>query len=137
MLWWGLIACCGVCYCDIYFHDVQTLKDHDCLDQWAREASDDTATPPARNSPTYESGGDNDSSPEEEPPTEGRGDLLSCGDVEPNPGPEPPSTCPPIIRYKAPPPHTLGRGTLLTCGDVEENPGPKGGKAEPERPGMV
>ena len=40
-----------------------------------------------------------------EPPS-GRGSLLTCGDVEQNPG------------------TSGGRGSILTCGDVEENPGP-------------
>jgi hypothetical protein len=43
---------------------------------------------------------------EVEPPAGGRGSLLTCGDVERNPGP------------------FRGRGCLLSCGDVEPNPGP-------------
>ena len=45
---------------------------------------------------------------------EGRGSLLTCGDIETNPGPSRPSG------------HlSLGRGMLSSCGDVEPNPGPE------------
>lgn len=77
---------------------------------------------------------------------EGRGDLLSCGDVEQNPGPDDVSaSLAQLVRAlnglnvnitvkqqpakrqskKDRPGSSKGRGSLLTNGDVEKNPGPK------------
>jgi hypothetical protein len=52
--------------------------------------------------------------PDDHLEVEGRGSLLTCGDIEANPGPSRPSG------------HlSLGRGMLSSCGDVEPNPGPE------------
>lgn len=82
----------------------------------------------------------------------GRGSILTCGDVESNPGPDSPleqvleairsinvhvnvtpnSPMVPTVpkarlrrRKKNNNPRSKGNGTLMTCGDVESNPGPE------------
>jgi hypothetical protein len=68
---------------------------------------------------------------EPDPPATGRGDMiLTCGDVEENPGPKPP----PEHENERHLRHGGGRGDALpTCGDVEQNPGPEQAGGPPYR----
>ena len=117
----GVLATCQICNTTFYTRSLETLTQHCCYldDPEITMHPHDIDTAPDAPQPAANA-----------PPEQGRGSLLTCGDVEENPGPpkQPPHHTSPahLTQADSQPPAPSGRGAaLLTCGDVESNPGPR------------